>query len=154
MNFQPLGDRVLVRRLPAPKGVIDTSAGDDKAGGGMILVEGEILAVGPGRWVPGEWWKVGDALPLVNGIRAIVCGDIEYNEHGVWEWIAGHYRPVSVQPGQKIIFNARWNDFANEELCESGPDKSGPLERPMPQWQWGQRDLHLITEGDIAGILG
>lgn len=105
MIFQPLGNRLLVRRLPQKQKGLITLEPEASA---MRIVEGEILAVGP---------------------------DCE------------------VQPGQKIMFNARWNDFTHGELKGSDCDGKGPLERPMPQWQWDKRDLHLITEGDIAGII-
>lgn len=120
--IQPLGNRVLVRRIvKRDEGVIDTSAHDERSGADMILVEGEILAVGPGH----------------------------YDDD------MGAFVPTTVKAGQHVIFNARWNDFTSGELVGSDCDQKGPLERPMPQWQYAtdQKDLHLITEGDIAGIL-
>lgn len=117
-NFQPTGQRILVRRLPQPDEVILLDAHDEKDGGEMVFAEGEILAVGPGYFdEDGDFW------------------------------------PTTVKPGQHIIFNARWNDFCHQELKATGCDGNGPLERPVPQFIWGEK-LYLITEGDIAGILG
>ena len=115
LDFQPLGDRVLVRRLPKT-GILDSHKLPDHAGTDMVQAEGEVIRTGPGRT------------------------DDE-----------GYLQPIGVKPGDKVLFNARWNDFRHEELEGSDCDRKGPLERPLPAGH--PRDIFLITEGDIAGIL-
>lgn len=108
-SFIPLAKKVLVRRLPDPSGLIDTSA-HDRSRDSAIMAEAVVLAVGRG---------------------------------------------CVVEVGQKVLFNAHWNDLCSAELKGTGSDGNGPLERPMAQWQYasGVKDLYLIQEGDIAGIL-
>lgn len=48
----------------------------------------------------------------------------------------GEIVPLDVQPGDKVLFNSRWNDFAH---AEHGRPLSAGAD-PM---------LHLVTEGDI-----
>lgn len=114
-KLKPLQDRVLVRRLPLPQGIIIAPDGAGAANG-STLREGIILAVGPGK----------------------------YDEDG-------DFQPTTVKPGQRVMFNARWNDFAHGELRGTDCDGEGPLERPLPLG--ADASIHLIQEADIAGIL-
>jgi co-chaperonin GroES (HSP10) len=85
--IQPRNDYLLVRRAEAPEGlIILPDIAKEKS------LYGEVLAVGPGRWIPGEWWKV----------------------KGKWEWYEGYRRLPSVHVGQRIAFNSVWNDFAGD----------------------------------------
>lgn len=70
---------------------------------------------------------------------------------GHWEWIPGHREHMEVKVGQEVMFNARWNDLAHGELKGTGSDGLGPLERPL-SYKFDPL-LHLVQEGDIAGIL-
>ena len=115
VDITPLGDRVLVRRLPKT-GTFDSHKLPDHAGTDMVQAEGIVLKAGPGKQ------------------------DDE-----------GYLQPMGVKPGDKVLFNARWNDFRAAELTGSDCDRQGPLERPLPAGH--PKDIYLITEGDIAGIL-
>jgi len=155
LGIRLLGDRVLVRRDPPAEvqnGVIvlPSNPAHAAASDGPQNATGTVLAVGNGKWVPGEWWKVPDTATWID-LAAINYGDLERNEHGLWEWIPGHRQPIGVFPGQRVLFNARWNDFAAGEMVGTDCDGKGPLERPLPIGS--DSYLHLISEGDIAGVL-
>jgi co-chaperonin GroES (HSP10) len=63
----------------------------------------------------------------------------------------GKRLPCCVKPGDKIIFNSKWNDLSAGEHVGTGADLAGPLERPLPI---GADPLvHLIREADIFGIV-
>lgn len=64
----------------------------------------------------------------------------------------GYREPLAVKPGDKVLFNARWNDLAHQELKGTGSDGSGQLERPL-SYKFDPT-IHLIQEADIAGLLG
>lgn len=70
-------------------------------------IKGEVLAVGPGKWVDGS------------------------------------RRKLQVKPGDKVVFNSKWNDFAEDHYgatCRDLPVGSDP-------------NLHLVQEADIIGII-
>src|SRR5262245_18584142 len=92
----PRNDYLTVRRIEKTRSIILTDA--DKS------IYGEVVAVGSGKWIEGEWWKV----------------------KGQWEWFDGYRRPMSVHPGQRILFNSKWNDFAGDHYDDLpvGSDKS------------------------------
>lgn len=117
-DFIPLGDRVLVERLPIAPELVSTTAHNEREGLEAIVVEGIVLRVGPG--------KTDDD---------------------------GYIVPMAVSPGDRVMFNARWNDFCHGELKGTDCDGKGPLERPVPQSLWKKKRIYLITEGDIAGVL-
>ena len=116
-------DRVLVRLIDEPSIILLT----DKP----KSIKGIVLAVGPGKWVPGTWWH------FLTGER--------------WRWIDGHREPVTVKPGQIVAFNSRWNDLTHAENKGTGADGKGKLERPL-SYKLDQ-NVHLIREADIFGIL-
>lgn len=59
---------------------------------------GKVIAVGPGKWIPGEWWSVQKY-------------DVNKNTYWrEWEWIDGYRQEILVRPGQTVYFNSRWND--------------------------------------------
>ena len=125
--IEPRNDYLLVRRAEAPQGlIIRPDIAQEKS------LYGEVLAVGPGRWFPGQWWNVRKVVQdNFNGIP------MSYATRE-WEWIPGHRQPPSVHVGQKILFNSKWNDFAAnfEDDLPLGADAR----------------LHLIQEGDIFSI--
>jgi co-chaperonin GroES (HSP10) len=66
----------------------------------------------------------------------------------------GERVPCEVKPGDLVIFNARWNDFAHAELKPVGSDaksRTAPLERPL-SYRFDPT-IHLVQEADIAGVL-
>lgn len=148
--MHPLEDSVIVRRIEKsiPKSSIvltDSRKADKQA----IMCEGIVLACGPGKWVEGTWWSVhkgwhGD----------IIRDSVErpMTEMREWQWIPGYREQLDVQPGDKVLFNARWNDFAHDELKGTGADGTGPLERPL-SYRFDPM-VHLIQEADIAGRIG
>lgn len=142
--MHPLEDRVIVRRIatPIPKSAIvltDSRKADKQA----IMCEGIVLACGPGKWVEGTWWYTRQHF------EDFAEFDTDVFE---WEWIPGYRERLDVQPGDKVLFNARWNDFAHDELKGTGADGTGPLERPL-SYRFDPM-VHLIQEADIAGKLG
>src|SRR5215469_18276960 len=54
----PLHDRIIVRLIDeTPKSAIILTDPKPLIGG---MRKARVLKCGPGRWMPGEWWKVGD----------------------------------------------------------------------------------------------
>jgi co-chaperonin GroES (HSP10) len=125
----PRNDRVLIRRIEEPEAVI----------GGIIVpdvarekaLKGEVLAVGPGKWEPGEFWSVKK--------RHYVPMRDEWVEYRTWEWVPGYHEAPEVKPGQIVLFSSKWNDLASTHYDD---DKSALFD-PL---------LHLIQEADILGI--
>ena len=91
-SLRPLNDRVLIRRLDEPEQRIGSIIVPDVAKSRAI--KGEIIAVGPGKWHPGEWWFLRDEI----------SGAFE------WEWFDGYREAPSVYPGQTVYFNSKWSD--------------------------------------------
>lgn len=137
-----MNDGVLVRRVErnVPRGTITLT--DEYSGNGPRMAKGVVLAVGPGKWVEGTWWKIR---------KEAVLGGIWHVYDYVWEWIPGHREHMEVKVGQEVMFNARWNDLAHGELKGTSCDGLGPLERPL-SYRFDPT-VHLVQEGDIAGIL-
>jgi hypothetical protein len=123
--IQPTEDRILVQRIDVSSIIVLTDAPKS--------IKGLVLAVGPGKWHPGEWWY-----------RHTKIGDF-------WDWYKGYREPCSVQPGQIVAFNSRWNDLTHAENVGTGADGKGPLERPLSYKL--DRNVHLIREADVFGIL-
>ena len=107
-------------------------------------IKGVVLSVGPGKWHPGEWWKVRPKFTA-----GIERGNIDLLD--CWQWISGWREPMEVKPGDTVLFSSKWNDFAAGENKGTGSDFSGPLERPLPLS--ADPKLHLVREADIFGIL-
>ena len=106
----PRNDRVLIRRIEEKQsGLILTDP--DKG------IKGIVLKVGEGKWIEGTWWKFKSG----------------------WEWIDGYRQLPEVRPGQKVVFNSKWNDFAADhyENLPIGADKN----------------LHLVQEADILAVI-
>lgn len=149
-NWQPMGDSVLIERLEPIEQQRSSSIvlTDMKQDGKMILRKGRVLAVGPGKWHPGEWWWRSLAYYLA-GHPGQYYSDA--NNQDLWEWIPGWRETPEVKPGDMVIFNARWNDLAHAENRGSGADGRGPIERPL-SYRFDPT-IHLVQEADIAGIL-
>jgi co-chaperonin GroES (HSP10) len=99
-TVQPRNDRVLIRRIDEPEqrvGLIYVPQVAQKK-----AIKGEIIAVGPGRWIPGEWWKF--YAPTVDDPDG--CGH--------WEWIDGYFQVPVVKPGQFCYFGSRWDDSSGQ----------------------------------------
>lgn len=125
MQLQPQNDRVLIQRVEEPISLL--LADQPKS------IKGIVLAVGPGKWVPGMWWHF-------------------YKPEPHWEWLAGHWQSLTVKPDDKVLFNSKWNDFTHAENKGTGADGRGALERPLSY----KLDplIHLVTESDIFAIVG
>lgn len=88
----PLNDRVLIRRIDEPEQRIGSIIVPDVAT--KKAIKGEVLAVGPGKWHPAEFWKV----------------------QGKWEWLEGWRERPNVTAGQIVYFNSKWDD-SNGQLA-------------------------------------
>jgi hypothetical protein len=133
--IQPLDDRVLIQRLEEPSAIVLTDAPKG--------IKGVVLSVGPGKWHPGEWWFVGQWY------RSMYANEPPgpWRKAGSWEWIPGWRETPEVHPGDTVLFNSKWNDFAHAENKGTGADGKGPLERPLSYKQDDR--LHLVREADI-----
>lgn len=134
-RIELLDDRVLVKRIEERSALRVT----DKP----KSIKGVILSVGPGKWHPGEWWKV-----PARGTAGVEQGNIGLLK--VWEWFPGYRETPQVKVGDYVLFNSRWNDLAHAENKGTGADLKGPLERPLSY----KLDplTHLIREADIFCI--
>lgn len=123
--IQPQNDRVLIQRVEEPSGLLLPDRSKS--------IKGLVLAVGPGKWIEGTWWQFQKPTQR-------------------WEWIPGHRQELVVKPGDKVLFNSKWNDFTHAENKGTGADGSGALERPLSY----KLDplIHLVTESDIFAIVG
>lgn len=118
--IQPLNDRVLIRRLDEPERIGSIIVPDIAK---QRAIKGEIVAVGPGKWIPGEWWKLNSKL--IPGMRS-------------WQWIPGYLEVPTVYPGQTVYFNSKWNDMGEQhQHVGVGWDET----------------LHLVMQGDIFAIV-
>lgn len=124
-RIQPRNDRILVRRIEQAEQMIGRFVIPDIARQKGIL--GEVVAVGPGKWIPGEWWLERREVygPMKgSGTRKFI------HDEDVWEWYPGYHQAPSVRPKQTVYFNSRWNDV---EQLPGG--------------------MHLIQEADIFCVV-
>lgn len=101
----PRGEQVLINPMPStPRGA---SISDSSR---IIMADatqepsrtGEVLAVGPGRWVPGTWWFVLKGwMPEWVEFPGKVHPPSEIRE---WEWIPGYWERPEVKPGDMVLF--------------------------------------------------
>lgn len=132
----PLNDRVLIRRIEEPEQRIGSIIVPDIAKSRAI--KGEIVAVGRGKWHPGEWWcvKVGTHSMTVDnwaggpGVEANI-GLYE------WQWIDGWLEVPPVYPGQQVYFNSKWSDVGED------------YQHPGVGWD---ESLHMVQIADIFAI--
>lgn len=125
--IQPRNDRVLIRRIEEPEQVIGSIIVPDIAR--EKALKGEVIAVGPGRWEPGEYWWVKDYDVMTDSfVRK-------------WEWVPGHRVSNWVHPGQVVYFSSKWNDLASTHYDDDKAALFDPL-------------LHLIQAADIYGVVG
>lgn len=128
-SIQPLNDRVLIRRLDEPERIGSIIVPDIAR---QRAIKGEIVAVGPGKWIPGEWWRVKVDRPMV--------GHPEYWDYSYeWQWIEGYREVPSVYPGQTVYFNSKWHDLA--------PYHEG---NENPFWD---DQLHMVQIADIFAVI-
>ena len=125
----PRNDRVLIRRIEEPEAKVGSIVVPDVARSKAI--KGEVLAIGPGKWVEGTWWQRSELRDF--------GGKKDFVTFRWWEWIGGHRVPPEVHPGQIVLFSSKWNDLASTHYDD---DKSALFD-PL---------LHLIQEADILGI--
>jgi co-chaperonin GroES (HSP10) len=69
-------------------------------------IRGIVVAVGPGKWHPGEWWY--------------------FQSRKRWEWLDGWCEGPWVKVGQQVYFNSQWNDLAGDHQQESLPAGAAP----------------------------
>lgn len=120
----PLNDRVLIRRIEEPEQRIGSIIVPDIAKSRAI--KGEIVAVGRGKWHPGEWWRLKDGEPI-NGKQP-------YD----WCWIPGWLEPPPVYVGQSVYFNSKWSDVG--------------LDYQHPGVGWDE-SLHMVQIADIFAVI-
>jgi hypothetical protein len=132
----PLNDRCLIRRIEEPEQRIGSIIVPDIAKSRAI--KGEIVAVGPGKWHPGEWWWFDKYVATGPSKMYLWIGSDDWNEDG-WQWIDGWLEPPSVFPGQICFFNSRWHD-----LGEQYQENKDPL--------WDDK-MHLVMQGDIFCVV-
>jgi len=83
--------------------------------------------------------KLTDATNSIKGV-VLAVGPGKRDEDG-------DLVPLDVRPGDKVLFNSRWNDFSAGEQVGTGADGSGPLTRPLPLGH--DETIHLVQEADI-----
>jgi hypothetical protein len=139
-TIDPMGDRVLIQRIEEPGTIMATDAAKS--------IKGIVLSVGPGKWHPGEWWRVRRPVP---GLDLPPCNKRGCTFCYEWQWQDGWLEPLDVKPGMKVLFNSRWNDFSAGEQAGTGADGKGALARPLPLH--ADPMLHLVQEADIIAIV-
>lgn len=122
----PLNDRVLIRRIEEPEQRVGSIIVPDIAKSRAI--KGEIMAVGRGKWHPGEWWCIYCGYFLDGG---------KVEQRPEWRWIEGWLEPPPVHVGQMVYFGSKWNDVG--------------LDYQEPGINWDEK-LHMVMMGDIYGI--
>jgi len=123
--IQPRNDRVLIRRIDEQKGPIVLT--DAPKG-----LKGTVLAIGPGKWHPGEWWL------KKNGGMDVPFKGVGFSD--IWEWEPGWRQEPSVKPGDTVLFSSKWNDLAGDYYSDL-PVGADPM-------------IHLVQEADVLAVLG
>jgi hypothetical protein len=113
-QVQPMHDRIVVQLISElqPGAIVLTDA-KPLIGG---CRKARVLKTGPGRWIPGEWWREPED-DLYGG-----HSDSVLNSKGMaYRWYPGYRRPVSVLPGQVVLIG-NWVDLEVEDiaLCQEG----------------------------------
>lgn len=109
---QPTNDRILVQLIREKReGSIVLTDPEPLIGGCRKAV---VLKTGPGRWIPGEWWKV---APIFSAGTERIPMHIASK----WEWFPGYRRPVDLLAGQ-IVLIGNWTDLEIDDiaLCQEG----------------------------------
>lgn len=58
-----------------------------------------VIAVGPMRWVPGEWWRSPEDDLYADG-----DSNLQMNSSGIaYRWLEGYYKPFSVNVGETVV---------------------------------------------------
>lgn len=117
----PRNDQVLIKPFPAtPRGgrvfgelgrIIVPDVGEEPSR------TGEVLAVGPGRWMPGEWWNV---HKYPDGACACEYDGLPERH---WEWFQGYRETPELKVGDFVLFGR----YAGAEFRsgEDSPDFVG-----------------------------
>lgn len=106
-DWQPRHDRILVRRIPDVQSsviILKPSYHEGRA---------QIVKVGPGKWIPGEWWR----FRSLAGFPA--PDDVDMDIQGYyWDWIPGYRKSLDVHPGMQVIIgpHSDWDSYAGEYL--------------------------------------
>lgn len=85
-----------------------------------------VVALGPMRWIPGEWWKMSRMM-----VRAdIYTGLVEVGANGtLYEWLPGFLKPFSVNVGETVV-STRYPKSAQQII-------------------WGDEHYVLVDEDEI-----
>src|ERR1700688_2657582 len=109
MIWEPMNDRILVQKIEEPhKSLIVTPDAhwlQRKGKSNIAEVHlGKVLAVGPGKYQPGFWYREGGVyIPDENGIQ--------HKFGGEWVWSLGGRIPLDVREGELVAFG-RFTDWA------------------------------------------
>jgi hypothetical protein len=95
-------------------------------------IKGEVVAVGRGKWHPGEWWNV------LKFRRDCYGGVLMGGWVREWDWIPGWREVPPVYPGQRVYFNSKWSD--------TGAD----YQHPGVGWD---QTLHMVQVADIFAVI-
>jgi|SRR5712664_1149337 len=116
-RVEPMRDRILVQLISTKQqGSITLTDPEPLIGGCRKAV---VLKTGPGKRVPGEWWKRSKPL-FLSMDDAETSKEISVPVVGSdWEWILGYRQPLSVQPGNVVLIG-NWVDLEVEDvaLCQ------------------------------------
>jgi co-chaperonin GroES (HSP10) len=111
-DWQPLNDRILVKRLPEKTRehslIVRPEITDE------ISYRAVVVKMGLGKRSEGEWRKVGVVWTSdENGIQQGTGGE--------WKWVPVDGRPMSLRVGQEVLIGPHvdWDSFGGEyALCQ------------------------------------
>jgi len=121
----------LIRRIEEPEQRVGSIIVPDIAKSRAI--KGEIVAVGRGKWHPGEWWCVKQKHRVMSMFEGEPSSPV-YR----WQWIDGWLEPSPVHVGQSVYFNSKWSDVG--------------LDYQHPGVGWDET-LHMVQIGDIFAVI-
>jgi co-chaperonin GroES (HSP10) len=106
--WQPMNDRILVQKIEEPhkSRIVMPDAHWRQQAGHRNIADvhlGKVLAVGPGKYMPGYWFQDGVWIPDENGIQ--------HKYETEWQWIPGGREPLQVKEGELVTFG-RFTDWA------------------------------------------
>lgn len=121
--IQPQQNMVVIESVPTPEHgrIVIPDIAKQRS------LMGKVIATGPGKWIPGDWYKVGEWFDW-HGIKL---------KAGTWKWFPGYYRVPEVKVGMTVLFNSKWNDLASTHYADDAIE----------------RDMHLVMEEDIYARL-
>lgn len=88
-EWEPRNDRILVRITEEVQAKTSLHIPESARTIRSLSRIGTVLKCGPGKWIPGEWWKVRKR-----------DGGLLYE---AWEWFPGHREEMIIKPGMKVL---------------------------------------------------